>query len=229
MTPPLRAVIFDFDDTLFDDAACTRAGLAELARLHSVTHWTPQATFARHAEVIDEISPRMFSGQLTGHTARVERFTRLLTEWGIANPDGEAATHAYRAAYTRAWTLIDGATEVLGELHGRGLRTAILTNYVQEVQLEKLRFFGLPDAVDAVLCVEDIPAPKPDARAYHAACAALDVTPAEALMIGDSWANDVDGAQKAGLRAVWFNPEGRTAPLAEVPQIQRLAELSRLV
>lgn len=226
---PLRAVIFDLDDTLFDDATCTHAGLAELARLHGITHWTPQAMFTRHAEIIDDISPRLFSGQITGHTARVLRYSRLLAEWGVPDPDGEAATHAYRAAYVGAWTLIDGAAEILHDLRGRGFKIGILTNYVQEVQLEKLRVLRLLDAVDAILCIEDLPAPKPDARAYRTACALLDVAPAEAVMIGDSWTNDVEGAMKAGLRAIWFDRQSRKAPGDGVPQIQRLNELSRLI
>ena len=58
---------------------------------------------------------------------------------------------------------------------------------VREVQGQKLAHFGLGALVDAVLCVEDVPAAKPDARASHAACAVLNVTPAQAVMVGDSW------------------------------------------
>lgn len=216
-------MILDLDDTLFDDGACTRAGLAAVAAGHHVDHCPPQELFTRHAGHIRDIDPLLFRKEVTAHAARVLRFTRLLSDLGVTQPDGEAATHTYRAAYRSAWKVLDGADALLRELRARGLRAAVLTNYVREVQLEKLSHFGLDGLVDAVLCIEDVPAPKPDPRAYHAACAALGVSPAEAVMVGDSWEKDVQGARAAGLRAIWLHREGQTAPDPQVPQSATLA------
>lgn len=223
MTRP-HAVILDLDDTLFDDSACTHAGLGAVARAHGLSV-DPTELFARHAAHIRAIDPLLFSGQLSAHGARVRRFSGLLTELGAADPDGEAATLTYRAAYREHWRLLPGAPDVLRDLRAAGLRLAVLTNYVREVQGQKLAHFGLDALVDAVLCVEDVPAAKPDPRAYHAACAALDVTPAQAVMVGDSWEKDVQGACSAGLRAVWVSRTGRPAPDAGVPVVSRLADL----
>ncbi|UBV41773.1 HAD family hydrolase [Deinococcus taeanensis] len=231
MTVPVslpRAVILDLDDTLFDDTGCTHAGLRALAEAHDV-RTEPGELFRRHAARIREIDPLLFRGEVTAHGARVLRFTRLLGDLGVSDPDGEAATRIYREAYRAAWALLDGAEVLLRGLRAQGLRTAVLTNYVREVQFEKLRHFDLHQLVDAVLCTEDVPAPKPDARAYHAACAALNVTPAEAVMVGDSWENDVQGARAAGLRAVWINAAGRAAPDPAVPQCRTLADLPALL
>jgi len=46
---------------------------------------------------------------------------------------------------------------------------------------------------------------KPEASIFHEACRALGVAPEEALYIGDDPLLDVEGAQKAGLRAAWIN------------------------
>lgn len=226
---PLRAVILDLDDTLFDDTACTHAGLAALAAEHDVRHWTSERLFTRHAEHIRAVDPLLFRGEVDAHGARILRMTRLLTDLGVPNPDGEAATRTYRTAYRAAWTLLDGAEDLLRGLRARGLRTAVLTNYVREVQLEKLTHFGLDKLIDVTLCIEDMPAPKPDSRAYHAACTALGVVPAEAVMVGDSWENDVEGAHRAGLRAVWVNRHNRPAPGPAVPQVRHLSEAGALI
>ncbi|GAA5435289.1 HAD family hydrolase [Deinococcus aquaticus] len=224
MNAPIRAVILDLDDTLFDDSACTHAGLRAVAHAHSLSV-DPADLFARHAAHIRAIDPLLFSGQLSAHGARVRRFAGLLTELGAAHPDGEAATLTYRAAYRKHWQLLPGAPEVLRDLRAAGLRLAVLTNYVREVQGQKLAHFGLDALVDAVLCVEDVPAAKPDSRAYHAACAALNVTPAQAVMVGDSWQKDVQGALAAGLRAVWVSRAGLPAQDAGVPVVSRLVDL----
>lgn len=224
MTLPLRAVIFDLEDTLFDDTGCTHAGLRALATQSGLSV-PPAELFARHAAHIRAIDPLLFRGELNAHGARVLRFTRLLTELGVPDADGEAATVTYREAYRAAWAPLPGAADVLRDLSAAGLRRAVLTNYVREVQALKLAHFGLDALVDAVLCVEEVPAAKPDPRAYHAACAALAVTPGQAVMVGDSWEKDVQGARRAGLRAVWVNREGTTGPDPAVPVASRLADL----
>jgi len=45
---------------------------------------------------------------------------------------------------------------------------------------------------------------KPDPAIFHAACAELGVDPAHAVYVGDDLRLDVQGAQRAGMRAVWM-------------------------
>ncbi|WEF31630.1 HAD family hydrolase [Pseudoduganella chitinolytica] len=54
---------------------------------------------------------------------------------------------------------------------------------------------------------------KPDPAIFLAACEALGVAPGETVYVGDDLRLDVEGAQKAGLRAVWMNRTGSTAHL----------------
>lgn len=147
---PTRAVIFDLDDTLMDDAACTRAGLAALADEYGMGQdWPPEQLFQRHAEIIRAAEPLLFRGLLSVHEARSLRYQRLLGELGVRNVDGDAATRTYRAAYRAAWTEVEGAGEVVRALQGRGLRVGVLTNYVRDLQAQKLDFLGLTPLVDA--------------------------------------------------------------------------------
>ncbi|MNI95178.1 Flavin mononucleotide phosphatase YigB [compost metagenome] len=47
------------------------------------------------------------------------------------------------------------------------------------------------------------------------------------MHVGDHPSDDIGGAQRAGLRAVWFNPQGK-AWLGEAPpdaEVQRLSQL----
>jgi putative hydrolase of the HAD superfamily len=54
---------------------------------------------------------------------------------------------------------------------------------------------------------------KPDPAIFLAACEALGVAPHEAVYVGDDLRLDVEGAQAAGLRAVWMNRTGSQAHL----------------
>ena len=53
---------------------------------------------------------------------------------------------------------------------------------------------------------------KPDAAIFLHACEQLDIAPEHAVYAGDDLQLDIEGAQKAGLRAVWINRFGREAP-----------------
>jgi putative hydrolase of the HAD superfamily len=46
---------------------------------------------------------------------------------------------------------------------------------------------------------------KPDAAIFHEGCRQMGVAPSDAVYVGDDLLIDVQGAQRAGLRAVWMN------------------------
>ena len=212
MPPPL-AVIFDLDDTLFDDAGCTLAGLRALAAGHPALAALPQAElFARHAALLAALEHEVYAGTLSVEGARVQRLRQLLE--GVA-ADAEAAARIYHAASRAHYRPLSGALELLRALHERGLRLAVLTNYPRPVQTAKLDACGFGPYLHAAVTTSDAP-PKPDPASYHAVCKALGVQPDRAVMVGDNWHNDVAGAVRAGLRAVWYNPAASKAP-AEVP------------
>jgi len=53
---------------------------------------------------------------------------------------------------------------------------------------------------------------KPDPRIFQWACDALSVPMSAAVMAGDTPETDVQGTQRAGLRAVWLNRDHRQWP-----------------
>lgn len=72
---------------------------------------------------------------------------------------------------------------------------------------------------------------KPSADFFQAALAVLNVTPAQAVMVGDDLIGDVQGAQRAGLRAILvktgkFQPSdlaGAVVPDAVLPDVSALS------
>jgi membrane-associated phospholipid phosphatase/phosphoglycolate phosphatase-like HAD superfamily hydrolase len=130
---------------------------------------------------------------------------------------------------------VAGAQDALRSLHPH-YRLVVATNAdLSDAALVRaaLARVGLDEFIDDVVSSCDVCASKPDAFFYRAALlrvgrAGLPLDPARAVMVGDSWPNDVVGAKGAHLRAVWLNPQraelhGRLpAPDAE---IRSLAEL----
>lgn len=76
-----------------------------------------------------------------------------------------------------------------------------------------LEVIGIAHHFKVALAASRFGKAKPDPAIFLAACEALGVAPAETVYVGDDLRLDVEGAQKAGLRAVWMNRTGSTAHL----------------
>jgi FMN phosphatase YigB (HAD superfamily) len=102
------------------------------------------------------------------------------------------------------------AEEVCRELKRRGHRMYIITNAVASVQRSRLRGSVFAELFEAAFISEEAGAAKPS-RAYfdYVRRRLPGLTESNALVIGDSLATDIQGANNAGLRCCWFNPAGK--------------------
>jgi putative hydrolase of the HAD superfamily len=89
-----------------------------------------------------------------------------------------------------------------------------------------LQTIGLARHFHASVAAPRLGVAKPEATIFHAGCAALGVQPSDAVYVGDDLLLDVQGAQRAGLRAVWMNRIGKPNELAH--EVQPEAEVSSL-
>jgi membrane-associated phospholipid phosphatase/beta-phosphoglucomutase-like phosphatase (HAD superfamily) len=164
-------------------------------------------------------------------------------DWGSTLMADDAAQSGPMAAWPEV-RAVDGAQDALRRLRP-SYRLLVATNADDSGErsvLAALARVGLDEFLDGVVSSRDVGARKPAALFYRAALlragrAGLPLAPARAVMVGDSWPNDVAGARAAGLRVVWLNPSkarrpaGAAAPDAEIRKLaalpQALAKLSR--
>ena len=115
-----------------------------------------------------------------------------------------------------AWALRPGAREVLAELRRRGLRVAVTSNWDRRLP-RVLSNLGLGADIHAVVCSEDVGSAKPAETIFLTACRELDLKPASVLHVGDAKIEDREGAEAAGLQALWLNAaEGDIGSLEDV-------------
>jgi HAD superfamily hydrolase (TIGR01509 family) len=223
----LRAVLFDLDDTLFDHSRATAAALADLhAKEPAFAAWSADELTRRHGAVLEEMHVEVVAGRLAIPAAREERFRRLLEDAGRhGRVDGGRAAElaaAYRSAYEASWCSVSGAGALLTRLRADRIKTAIVTNNLLAEQEAKLQFCGLRERIDALVTSEETGIAKPDPRIFAQALDALGVAPGEAVMLGDAWATDIEGAIAAGVRPIWLNRRRLPAPRPGVVQIDAL-------
>jgi HAD superfamily hydrolase (TIGR01509 family) len=208
-----RAVLFDLDDTLFDHRGSSRAALAEVHRRHAGE--SDFDTFERHhARILEDLHREVLAGRRTLDDARRERFRLVFAAVGIAlsAAESDSVAAAYRAGYLPSWRPMPGAADLVAAVKARA-RVGVISNNLIEETRDKLAFCELASLVDVVVVSGDEGVSKPDPRIFHIALDRLGVTASEAVMVGDSWAADIVGASRAGIRAIWFNPLRRPLPV----------------
>ena len=200
-----KAILFDLDDTLFDQQRTSAIALGAMHAAHAPT--LPLDAFAnKHAEVLEVFHARFLAGEFTMDDARVARMQSLFAffdrEIG-AETAGRAAA-LYREQHQANRSLVAGALELLTALHGH-CRLGIVTNNGTAEQIEKLRALGIAHYFDTVVISEDVGVTKPDPKIFSIALDRIGARAHETVFIGDNWASDIVGAHNAGMAAVWLD------------------------
>jgi len=118
---------------------------------------------------------------------------------------------------------VAGAHEVLDELRERGWQLALATNATDSDEAEIRRALarvGLDERVDRIYCARGVGHRKPSPGFFDYIMHDLQLKPSDLIMVGDDHENDVIGANRAGIRAVWLCAD---CDLAAVDNMQRVA------
>jgi putative hydrolase of the HAD superfamily len=225
MPSAVRVVLSDLDDTLFDHMHATRSSLAEVREATpGLSHWSLDDLEATHRDLLETMHVEVLAGRVSIDDARAERFDRLMTAAGMPHTREHAVgvAQVYRRAYEHVWRAVPGALPLVKAIRQAGVKLVIVTNNVVHEQTIKLDRCGLAAYVDALVTSEGVGVAKPDPRIFEVALAEAGATADEAVMIGDAWATDIDGARAAGVRAVWLNRFGAPHPDPSVPQLRSL-------
>ena len=220
----IKAVIFDFDHTLYDRNASYDKMIAPFAE--------EMAEYINQELSLEELGKRMKQADHDGaYPKGWPDVYACKVRAGIFSkvPTYEVYMKAIRTHQPRSITLWSDTLSTLEALKARGIKLGMLTNGGSKSQRDKLS--NTPEILplfDKILIGGDLPAEKPHAAAYHAICAALEVAPHEAMYVGDHPMNDVAGSKNAGLTAVWI-PYVKPFPQDVTPPDHEIAALSDLL
>ena len=127
-------------------------------------------------------------------------------------------------ATSAGWTIYPDVVPVLGDLKRRGFILGLITNFDHRV-------FTLVDALELACFIDSITIPalagaaKPERAIFGYALARHGLQASEAVQVGDSIRDDVEGACAAGLRGVLVDRRGRSTHPAGIPTISSLDHL----
>lgn len=202
----IRLITFDLDDTLWDVRPVLHS--AELTLREWLARHTPELN-DYSIEALSAIRHTLLDAQpeLRHRISELRRRVLCNALEGAGYPHGEARELAEQAF--EVFLEARHAVQLFPEVHptleqlANHYTLGVLTNGNADV-----RRLGLADYFDFTLCAEELGVGKPDPRPFCEALKRAGVAAEHAVHIGDHPSDDIGGAQKAGMRAIWFNPGG---------------------
>jgi putative hydrolase of the HAD superfamily len=105
---------------------------------------------------------------------------------------------------------IEGTVATIRRLDGH-VHQGVLSDIDMWEGERLLEQFGVAEHLDAVTTSEEVGRTKPDPAMFETALDKAGVEPARALMVGDRYENDMEGASRAGIHSVAFGGSANEA------------------
>jgi putative hydrolase of the HAD superfamily len=215
----VEAVIFDWGGTLtpwhtVDVAEQWQVYASHYARDHP-DHPDGGAALAERMLEAEREAWLRIRGE--GGSATLEE---LLAAVGVVtdHPGHAAAQVAYEEFWEPHTYTSPEVALVFEGLRARGIRVGVLSNTIWSREYHDGIFErdGVLDLIDGAVYSSEIAHAKPHPEAFRAAVAAVGSSdPSRCVYVGDRVFEDVHGAQRAGLRAVWV-------PHSDIPADQQV-------
>jgi putative hydrolase of the HAD superfamily len=229
-----RAVLFDVDFTLiYPGPTFGGEGYRRFCERHGIVVDVAafEQAIASAAPLLDDQPDPLYDaeifvryvrhviGQMGGTGDRVDACAReVYAEWAVC----------------RHFELYDDVRVTLQELAAAGLRVGLISNSHRCLESFQTHF-ELRGLVAGGVSSSEHGMMKPHPSIFQQALSVVDVRAEDAVMVGDSVRQDVEGALRVGMRAILVNRTGRTHPeesalaRAGVPTVQTLGEVPALV
>ena len=237
-----KAVFIDWDDTIGDFIGAAKLALQEMYdKYHLCDYFASLEEFVslykpHNIELWDKYGKDL----VTKAFLRVDRFlypllhgTKVASQiqsYTALSALAEQMSEDFLHLTTKYFSLLPGAEELVRYL-AKKYPLTVVTNGFIEVQYEKFDTSGLRDCFSHIVLSEEVGCQKPNPRIYEEALRMNGVSAAEAVMIGDSWNSDIQGAINAGVDQIWIRksqdplPEGQSATYL----VQSLSEVMNIL
>jgi 2-haloacid dehalogenase len=220
-------LLIDADGTFLDFEK------TELNALNSTVDYVGWKNRGQFISTFIDINKKVWAGLEEGkvdpgqiNSLRFEGLHRELSKTGTLSRTAGEMGEYYLAQLGEGDYLMEGAREFLDYLKGK--YTMILaTNGLAWVQRARLRKAGLESYFDRVAISQELGCHKPMPEFFSRALEGYDYRKEDVLMIGDSLASDMAGADAFGIDGCWFNSrellnDGTASPAYEIARLEEV-------
>ena len=214
-----KAIFLDWDDTIGDWVGAELKALKDIYTNYHLEslYATPEDYIAAYKPYNLELWGMYGRGEVTKEKLHFQRFYKPIEKLKVKSLEfREKLAHEMGDEFlqltNKYFSVLPGAEEVVRNL-AKKYPLTIISNGFKEVQYYKFAHSGLADCFAHTIISEEVGINKPQPEIFHIALEMNGVTAEEAVMIGDSYTSDIQGAKNAGIDQIWLH-EGETAETA---------------
>ncbi len=205
----LKAVLFDIDDTLYGSfKQADIYGHERMGEYVQEKTGIQKDVFIKEIRLCRQILGRRQPGMIPPHN-RALTAQAALERLGLSPAKYVREINEINDVYWKSlfekMELRPGVVELLDELKASGIKTAVCTDMISAIQFGKLDRLGLSDKIDYMASSEEVGFDKPAAPVFWLALHKCECIANEAVMVGDNFKHDIQGALDLGIKGVWLN------------------------
>jgi putative hydrolase of the HAD superfamily len=229
-----KHIFFDLDHTLWDHNTNSKIALEEVYHHFGLqTLGVPSSSqfYLKFNEINHQLWDKYEAGRISQPELRHSRFRLIFSQLGVDNHAVcDELSETYISISSKKHNLLPNAKNTLEYLFPK-YPLHIITNGFDEIQSVKMNAGQITHFFKEVVTSQNSGYKKPDSRIFEYALKKVGAVAQECLMIGDSFQSDIVGATRAGIDAVFFNPDQRPQEISIKPkyEIQDLAELKGIL
>lgn len=227
-----KHLFFDLDHTIWDFDKNAEETLHELYHSYNLRDLglhSPERFIEIYTQNNHQLWADYHTGKISKQKLRETRFSKTFTDMGLS---ADHIPHQFENDYVNICptktNLFPLAHETLGYLRNKYTLHLISNGFKESTEM-KVSNTGLDVYFTNVIISEVVGFNKPDRAIFDYALNIADAGVSESIMIGDSIEADIRGAQDYGMKAIYFNPEGRQKPTDVEHQITCLSELINIL
>ena len=207
-----KVLLWDLDNTILDFNLAQRNSLIHLFERHSLGECTDDI-INKFAEINARHWQMLERGEITKKALGKSRFKELLEYCGIVSEVSPAALdREFEDGICHTISFIDDSFGLLSFLK-RNYALYCITNGDKNVQRQRIKVSMLHKVYSDVFISEEIGCDKPSKEFFdYVLKHIIPCKKDEILIIGDSLTSDMRGANNAGIKCCWFNPNGAPKP-----------------
>lgn len=207
---PKKAILFDLNHTIIDEKASARACFIDVLQEFTGRwskdglEWEPKQVALQYEKKLNRGLAKRKKTKLSLRKLKWQSLRTALEPYPIIVNDEFVRAFFKRMGEHRinCLHLYSQTGSILTTL-SKQYKLGIITNR-SNITLKQI---GLADILSDKQLITPLKARqrKPHPAIFRHAVATLNVKPEEAVMVGNSWPNDIIGATKAGFDAIWVN------------------------
>lgn len=209
----LQAIIFDLDDTLYAYNPLDKKARANVEKFTCEMLDISSEQYKEAYQFGRQETKKRLPDVGAGHN-RLLYCQKTLEYLGVPPmPLSLRMYEQYWGTFLQEMKVFAGVKELFALLKEKNIPIVICTDLTAHVQHRKIEALGIAQDIKYLVSSEEAGREKPAKEMFDLCLEKLKLPPEHIWYVGDSFQKDVEGAMKAGMKAVWFQPEGNAALL----------------